>query len=207
MKILSLALASVTCACATPNAVSLADLDAIRARNVSVASRVYEGRKLGDVRAAAFEVLKLVNPTDMRFDVRSDRLLASQTWSINLILSAQYGQRWYEVVFEQTDKGTRATLGLDEEAVITALIVPMQTTSFREGIPVSSSDDYWFNATLFFARLDYMLGLAPQWPTCPDFEKKYGKTPMHFCGGFYGGIGVADKTPSSPGPIGGQSDH
>lgn len=198
--ILALALAGIASACVSPKAVSLADLEASRARNLAAATKTYEGRSIEDVRTAAFEVIKLLNPNEMRFDVRSDRLLASQTYLLNLILSGSSGQRWYEVVFSQDATGARVQLGLDQEMEQTAIIVPTKKQSFRQDIAVGSNEDFLPNSTLFFERLDYMLGVRTQWPTCSEFEKEHHFTPAYFCGGFVGGIGISDQTPAGPTP-------
>lgn len=200
IRILCLALASLASACATQKPPSLAELEASRVRNVAAATRAYEGRSTEDVRTAAFEVIKLVNPNDVRFDTRSDRILASHTWLINLILSGSSGQRWYEVAFSEGEAGALVTLGLDQEVEHGALIIPMKIPTFRQDIAVGSDEDFWYNATVFFERLDYMLGVRAQWPTCPEFEKAHGRAPMYFCGGLTGGFGVADVAPAGPIP-------
>ena len=194
----ALALAMMPAACITTTPPTLAELEANRARNMAAATRAYPGRSAEEVRAAAFEVLKLLNPSEMRFDLRSDRLLASQTYWFNMILSASSGQRWYEVVFSPEGDGTRVTLALEEESEQSALIATMHTSTFKQNIAVSSDEALLNNYALFYDRLDYMLGLRPTWPACADYPQKRWAYPLFFCGGLLGGIGIADQAPVAP---------
>jgi hypothetical protein len=198
-RLIAVALCLAPIGCAATQPLTLAQLEANRERNVAAATRIYPGRSVADVKAAAFEVLRLLNPQEMKFDVRQDRILASQTFWLNLILSGSSGQRWYEVVFAEGDAGTRVVLNLEREVETGALIIPMKSSSFKQDIATNGDDKLLANYALFYDRLDYMLGLRTDWPTCSTYEKGL-YSPGFFCGGMNGGIGVTDVTPPGPTP-------
>lgn len=193
----TLCLLPIGCAATPP--LTLAQLEANRERNVEASTRSYPGRSVADVKAAAFEVLRLLNPQEMKFDARPDRILASQTFRINLILSGSSGQRWYEVVFAEEGAGTKVVLNLEQEAEVGAIIIPMKSSSFKQDIAANGSDKLPANYAVFYERLDYMLGLRTDWPSCATYEKGLF-SPEYFCGGFNGGLGISNVTPPGPTP-------
>ena len=67
----------VSCGCA-PKQKSLAELDAVLKSNERASVREYVGKTPEEVRAAAQRVLYLLDPSDMKFDVQSDKLLATR---------------------------------------------------------------------------------------------------------------------------------
>lgn len=198
-RLFAIGLCLLPIGCAATPRLSLAQLEANRERNVAAATRTYPGRSVADVKAAAFEVLRLLNPQEMKFDVRQDRILASQTFMINLILSGSSGQRWYEVIFIEDGSGTKVVLNLEQEAEHGALIIPMKSSSFRQDIATNGDDTLLGNYAVFYERLDYMLGLRADWPSCAPYEKGL-YSPAYFCGGFNGGLGVSNVTPTGPTP-------
>lgn len=197
--LLAIGLCLLPIGCAATPPLTLAQLEANRERNVAAATRTYPGRPIADVKAAAFEVLRLINPQEMKLDVRPDRILASQTFMINLILSGSSGQRWYEVIFVEDASGTKVILNLEKETETGALIIPMKSSSFKQDIATSGNDRLPANYAVFYERLDYMLGLRTDWPSCAPYEKGL-LSPEYFCGGFNGGLGVSNVTPTGPTP-------
>lgn len=195
-KIAAVVLAAAQMAACATRGPSLAELDARRERNVAGSTVSYDGVPAEQLRAASFEVLKLLNPNDMHFDVRSDRLLAAQTWRFTLILAASAGERWYEVKFMPEADAIRVSFVADEKGEVGNFIPSLKQPTFRENISIGSDEHLWVNAKLFFARLDYMLGRADKWPTCSEFQKKYGTLPLYFCGGLTGSIGIEDRAPT-----------
>ena len=198
-RLIATALCLLPIGCAATQPLTLAQLEANRERNVAAATRSYPGRTIAEVKTAAFEVLRLLSPQEMKFDVRQDRILASQTFWLNLILSGSSGQRWYEVVFSEDDAGTTVILNLDQEVENGALIIPMKSSSFKQGIAASGDHRLLANYAVFYERLDYMLGLRADWPTCATHESGL-YSPEYFCGGMIGGIGIANVTPTGPTP-------
>jgi len=198
-RLVATALCLLPIGCAATEPLTLAQLEANRERNVAAAMRTYPGRTIDEVKAAAFEVLRLLNPQEMKLDVRQDRILASQTFWLNLILSGSSGQRWYEVVISEDDAGATVVLNLEQEVEQGALIIPMKSSSFKQGIAASGDDRLLANYAVFYERLDYMLGRRADWPACSTYEKGL-YSPGYFCGGLNGGIGVANVTPAGPIP-------
>ena len=193
-RLIAIALCLLPIGCAATPPLTLAQLEANRERNAAAATRTYPGRSVADVKTAAFEVLRLLNPQEMKFDVRQDRILASQTFWLNLILSGSSGQRWYEVVFSEDGAGTKVVLNVEQEVEHGALIIPMKSSSFKQAIAASGDDRLLANYAVFYERLDYMLGLRTDWPSCGTHESGL-YSPEYFCGGLNGGIGVANVTP------------
>lgn len=198
-RLIATALCLLPIGCAATQPLTLAQLEANRERNLAAATRTYPGRTIAEVKTAAFEVLRLLNPQEMKFEVRQDRILASQTFWLNLILSGSSRQRWYEVVFSEDDAVATVVLNLEQEVEHGALIIPMKSSSFKQGIAASGDDKLVANYAVFYERLDYMLGLRADWPTCSTYEKGL-YSPEYFCGGLNGGIGVANVTPAGPTP-------
>lgn len=198
-RLIATALCLLPIGCAATQPLTLAQLEANRERNVAAATRTYPGRSMDDLKSAAFEVLRLLNPQEMKFDVRQDRILASQTFWLNLLLSGSSGQRWYEVVFAEDGAGTKVVLGLEQEVESGAFIIPMKSSSFKRDIATDGSDKLLANYAVFYERLDYMLGLRSDWPNCATHESGL-HSPVYFCGGMNGGLGISNVTPPGPTP-------
>ena len=194
---------TLSCGVAVAKSPSLEELDAQRATNLKASTREFKSKTAADIRQAAFEVLKLVDPNDMTFDPRPDRLLAARHYAFLFPLASVIGKDYYEVVYKDTEDGVSVTVKVT--TIASAGMLPSGTSGpdFLADITVGTDKAYAVNPMIFFDRLEYFLGLKPDWMTCATFKeihrvkgKKY-VTPGYFCGGMGGRIGVADKVPTT----------
>lgn len=180
---------------------TLEQIDQWRARDLEAATRFFPGKSAQEVRKAAYEVLRLVDPSDMRFDPRPDRLLASRSFAFTFLLSSAIGRDYYEVKYKEESEGTVVSLATELRSSIGLFPTAGNQPAFLSDISIVGSEMPWRAPTIFFERLEYFLGLRPTWTTCAELKarskakKEKYQPPAEFCGGMSGGLGVADKAP------------
>jgi hypothetical protein len=151
--------------CATPRPeVTLAQLDAALAENKAASARFYRGKTADEVRAAAQRVLYLLDPADVKFDVRANELLATRFSTYYAVFSFGFGRDWYSVTLTPEKDGTHAAIGIYGE-MLSGLPSPIPE-SFRSNIPISAHDNP-ADFKLFHDRAEHILKLRTEWITCP----------------------------------------
>lgn len=180
---------------------TLEQLDQWRARDIEAASKFFPGKSSEEIRKAAYEVLRLVDPSDMRFEPRTDRLLASRQYAFLFPLSSVIGRGYYEVKYREENGGTLVTLATEIRASSGLLPSGGNQPEFLSDIYITGREQPSRAPMIFFERLEYFLGLRPSWTTCAALKARFKtaqekfRTPVEFCGGMSGGFGVADKSP------------
>lgn len=174
----------VFCGCA-PKQKSLAELDAALRLNEQASVREYIGKTPDEVRAAVQRVLFLLDPPDMKFDVQSDKLLATRWGFYYNIFSVMTVRDWYEVDIRQA--GSNTVVKFTYENGPLEFMGSMQV-NFKSNIPVSARN-IRADFELFHDRVEYILGIRTEWPTCKDaLAKNQGSV---LCNS----LGVDDKNP------------
>ena len=168
-----------------PKQKSLGEIESALKINDAASTRVYPGKTPKQVREAAYKVLFLLDPPDMEFSLSGDDLLATRSGFIYNIFSVIYERDWYVVKITTTPEGTVAKFTFQiENQVLTPI-----SKNFRENIPISPSvetPEYSF----FHDRMEYVLGLRNDWPTCRDLKKR-----LVMASSLCQGLGVDDKNP------------
>lgn len=148
---------------------TLEEMDTILRLNKEQATRFYPGKTQQEVRKASQQVFELLDPADVKFDLRDNELLVTRFYMVYAVLSAALGRDWYSVSFESEQSGTKATFGFDT-AFSAGIIVAPIPESFKSKIPASTSNNP-SDFKLFHDRVEFMLGLRKDWVTC-DMAKQ-----------------------------------
>lgn len=196
LKIVTAAALAVGLAgCATHPQIALEDLDAALAKNEAAASRLYPGKTIPEARKAVHQVLYLLDPKDIVFDVQDNGLMATRWSTYYAVFNVGFGRDWYSVDFTQTDKGVIARLGFDG-AMNSGMFVSPIPVSFKPSIPISAHQNA-ADFDLFHNRVEYVLGLRNSWITC-DAAKQLQTNPkktLFLCDS----LGLENKTPDNAG--------
>jgi hypothetical protein len=183
-------------ACAAPPPPNLAEQEATRAENIAASKRTLDGVTCADVKKAAYNVLYLIDPSDMMIEAQEDRLLGGRKFVFIAISMNSTGQDWYEIKWKDVNGACDVSFSIGQDANSTPIIPVATTQRVMADLPISSLPNFRFYAKLFYERLDYFLGRRSDWPECKVFRELNGITPIPLCGGLSGGIGVADQPPS-----------
>lgn len=136
---------------------------------LNTTTRYYEGKTKDEVLNAAEKLFTLSDGDDYKFQHTDDALYASRQWTVYLVLAAASGTDNWVVTAKETDKGVKTTVRV---ATQESAFAPMPTTGGDAsvgtipvaGTPVQGTTLY----ELFWARMDYLLGLRPDWMTCEE---------------------------------------
>lgn len=176
--------------CASTQSKTLDQLDKSLKINQVASIKVYKNISPDRVRDAAQKVFILMDKSDMKFDVRTNELLATRMYTFYAVFSVTWGRDWYSVGYTKEDNGTKVRFAFDGQEN-NGLIVPFIEESYRSNISVGAHNnptDY----KLFYDRIDYFLGLRSDWVTCDQAKKMYNeKSFMFLCDK----IGIEDNEP------------
>lgn len=148
---------------------TLAQLDESFKTNQKASVKIYQNKTSEQVRYAAQKVLTLLDEDDMKFDVRTNELLATRRYMLYAVLSVTWGRDWYSIGYIKEGEGTKVRFAFEGQDNSGAF-VPMIEESYRSNISVGAHNnptDY----KLFYDRLDYFLGLRSDWVTCEQAKK------------------------------------
>ncbi len=174
----------------------------------AAASRFYPGKSMDQVRAASTEVLNLLAPGKMKYDAGAPGIAAkrqygyverrmgyqgSMTTFYNVSMTAV---SWYTVVFSEEAGGTRARFAVqtradDQGSYWANPAIPEIHRSFRQNLPLDGRYGV-ADLKLFHDRVEYLLGLRPQWTSCSDVKEP--GMPLEFCDR----AGANDVGPAQP---------
>lgn len=147
--ILATMLAATGCAAPAP--------ELARDQYLALVSRTYDGTAPDTAIAAAEKVLRF---SDTDFEVRhfEDGFEATRNWSIYLIFSLVAGSDAWSVRATPVEDGTELTVRVErEEGVIQQSVRRMESPALYD---------------VFWARLDWMLGVRPDWMTCVESNRR-----------------------------------
>ena len=179
--------------CAQKAPPTVAEMDSALLANQQQATRVYPNQPPMNVRKAAYQALELLDQGDMKFDVRTNELLATRRFFFYAIFAMTVGREWYSLSTVAEGDGTKATLGFD--SAFNASVIPIDIPeSFKSNISISAQQnpaDY----KLFHDRVEYLLGLRTNWVTCDQAKRQQPnpKREMLFCDQ----IGLENLAPAS----------
>lgn len=192
---MAVAVTALLSGCAAPPKMALEDLDAALVKNEAAASRLYPGKTIPEVRKAAHQVLYLLDPKDIVFDVQDNGLMATRWSTYYAVFNVGFGRDWYSLDFEQTDAGTIARFGFagTMNSGMFATLIPV---SFQPKIPISAHQNA-ADFDLFHNRVEFILGMRGEWETCETAKqaRAVSKEPLFLCDS----LGLENKAPADLG--------
>jgi hypothetical protein len=190
--ILSVLAFVVISGCVTRPPPSVQELTESLNKSRAESSRIFPGKTEDQVRSASQKVLYLLDPSDMGFDLVDHQVLATRA-GIIITFGAVFNERdWYSVSTSSVPGGVRSTLGLSSETNLAFVAGGQIPYSFKESIPATANNN-WVDYKLFHDRVEYILGMRPQWPTCDEAKKESPDKPMLLCDS----IGLENNSPES----------
>jgi hypothetical protein len=162
--------------CALPKKpMTMEEVKAERERQLSMISRVYPNKSPQEILVAAGQVFALADD-DYTVTHSPAAVRASRPWLLYFVLAAAMGTDSWLISTEQLPEGTKV---MAQHTVSMGSILPVPTTggdmsatgvNSPGALPMSTNSGLY---QLFYARLDYFLGLRPDWLTCDDAEKVF----------------------------------
>lgn len=155
--------------CAHQKQLTLEQLDRQMIENKKSSARIYKDKSIDQVRSASQQVLYLLDPPDMQFDVQDNELLATRFSTFYAVFSVGYGRDWYSVTMKQLPVGVESKFGLTGQMNAGPFPTSMPV-SFKSNIPISAHDNP-IDFKLFHDRVEYILGIRNSWTTCEEAKK------------------------------------
>ena len=124
--------------------------------------REYKGKSQEQVIAAAREVIRLSDPTDVTFENTFDGFKAIRSSLGYYVVKSNIDTYEYNFIVQEKNGVTRSRLEIDE--------YQMNQSLLTLGLPVGQigKPDYPYVYELFYARVDYLLGDKTEWHKCDD---------------------------------------
>lgn len=158
-----------------------------RDKYLSMATRTYHDRSAEQVIRAAEQVIRATNSAQLKIADSPDGFTAVRHYMIYAVLAAEIGDDTWQfkaipaadgavvaqVYLARASSSSSATFvpTIGGDMAIGATMVPGGS-----GTPVSSPALY----DLFWGRVDYLLGLKADWPSCADARAKTTQTPSMY---------------------------
>ncbi|MBQ9537598.1 MAG: hypothetical protein IJU79_07440 [Desulfovibrionaceae bacterium] len=153
-----------------------AEIAAERDRQLKMVTRGYQNKKSEEILIAASRIFALADD-DYSVSHSPSMISATRRWSMYLVLSAAFGtDNWQvtaipdgnnvRVTAQHSSQGSAVTPMFMSNTAGASYVVPNQTPAL---MPNMSTNESLYE--LFFARLDYLLGLRTDWLTCKDAKK------------------------------------
>lgn len=145
-----------------------------RAEYLETTTRVYKNSDKEEVFAAIEKLFILADGNDFKFTYTEDGMQAMRNWSIFLIFAAGFGTDYWNINVQDVENGgVRVSTRV---ATQSQSMAPTPTTGGNYsagttplmGSPLEGTSIY----DLFYARLDYLLGVRSEWMSCDDSDKR-----------------------------------
>ncbi len=144
-----------------------------REEYLKVTQRTYAGKSADDVFIAAEKLLRLADGDDFRFFHDDNSMIATRSWSIYLVLAATMGTDAWTIRAKDQEGSVRVSAALNTSS---GSVLPMPTTGsdmsagttpgMGGNVPGTAIYD------VFWARMDYLLGLSDKWMTCEESNRR-----------------------------------
>ncbi|ANN71554.1 hypothetical protein [Bordetella bronchialis] len=135
--------------------------------------RTYQGKSAEDVYHAAEKLFRLADGDDFTFAYTDNSMTASRRWSIYLVLTAAFGTDTWLIQTKELPDGVKVSA---QVSTMAGSVLPMATTggdftatgspTLAGGVPGTAIYD------VFWARMNYLLGLSQRWMTCEEAEAR-----------------------------------
>lgn len=182
------------CASIAPHQ-TIEELSTLRNKKLEAATHKFNDTKEQDVEKAIVKVFNLLDGNDVKFDLRTNKILVSRWWTFYAVFNVGFGKDFWEFKIKEAGNGTEVTAAFDAEANTGMFAAPV-STDFKENIGIGGNMNVGASIAdydLLYSRVEYILGNNKAWPTCDDIATKHnvGKNTMVLCGR----IGIDDKRP------------
>jgi hypothetical protein len=176
-----------------------------REEYLSRTTRTYDQSR-ETVIAAAERVLRLADGDHFTFQHRYEGFTATRRWLIFAVIMAVTGNDYWSVTVTEEPTGSRIHVDVGQVENATGM---MPTVGGTPGAPPSYGvASFPGNAKpltsaalygLFFDRMDYMLGLRADWPTCAAvLMAQRGTVSWHGEDAICNPVNMTDSTPTGP---------
>ncbi|MBT2151377.1 hypothetical protein KKI34_05975 [Pseudoalteromonas tetraodonis] len=124
--------------------------------------REYKNHNKEEVIAAAREVIRLSDPSDVNFENTRDGFNATRTSLGYYVVANEIDAYAFNFVAQEKDGVTRTRLEIEETEINQSLLTL--------GLPVGKNGkpDHPYVYDLFYARMAYLLGDKDEWHRCDD---------------------------------------
>ena len=172
-------------------------VDVTREEYMGLIYRTYENVEPEKVLAAAERLLRLADEEDITFQHSEDGFRAYRKWLLYAIITARWGTDTWDIKVKPAGDGTKATVqiwtSLEGQALPMAIgagwgAVPAPGTG---SAPTQSPGLY----DIFWARMDYLLGLREDWMTCSESDARIISGIVRGSNGQLCSITVEDRVP------------
>ena len=140
-----------------------------RSEWIDITSREYQNKTQEEVIQAAEKLFTLADGDDFQFSHTQNGMLAHRRWFLYLVIAAADGVDYWKLNTEKTEHGVKVTIELTVAGnTTTAGGMNSINTSSILGMPVNGNAIY----TIFWERMDYLMGKTDHWMTCDEINKK-----------------------------------
>lgn len=174
---------------------TIEELSILREKRVEAATHKFNDTKRQDVEKAIVEVFNLLDGDDVKFDLRTNKMLVSRWWTFYAVFNVGFGKDFWEFKIKEAGDGIEVIAAFDAEEN-TGPFARAVSTNFMENIGIGGNTTVGASIAdydLLYGRVEYILGTNKTWPTCDNISRKHnvGKNTMVLCGR----IGIDDKRP------------
>lgn len=124
--------------------------------------REFQGVSKEQVISAAREVLRLADPSDIKFENIPDGFNATRTSTGYYVVQSNIDVYSFNFIAQEKNGVTRSRLDIEETEVKSNLL----TLGLPHGVKGKPERPYIYE--LFYARVGYLLGLNTHWHNCVD---------------------------------------
>lgn len=176
LMLVLMAVAMVAGGC-TSKPLSPEEIAAERDRQLQMITRIYQGKTTQDVLLAADRVFRLADD-DYSVNHSPTSIQAQRRWMLYLVISAAFGTDTWNISTEPVEGGVKVmAMHSAQNSSVSGLPLPTAGGDTSVSTMTSPSMQFMTNQPaiyqLFYARLDHLLGVSPDWPTCKDATKQY----------------------------------
>jgi hypothetical protein len=142
---------------------------------LAATSRTYRDVAKDDILRAGEHLFRLADGTDFTIVHQQDALIASRQWMVYLVIAVGFGtDHWVVRAQEARDGAIQVTVSASTQSQMAGPSQPTLSGGTPSmgptfGSPVTNPALY----RLFWARMDYLLGVSDKWLTCDDASSVY----------------------------------
>lgn len=137
-----------------------------RQEYLTTTTRDYPNHSPEQVIAAAEQLMQLADGSDFKFADNRTGFVATRNWLIYAVLTDIFGVDTWIVNTEVIPNGARVSVQVGTQISILLPMISGQNTSATPSAAVANPVQGTAIYDVFWARMDYLLGLRPDWMTC-----------------------------------------
>ena len=157
---------------------------------LNLTTHEFPGKTAEEVIVAAEQVLRLADPKDVNFTYKPEDqgLIGYRSWFAYMVIAAAGGTYSFDLTTKDTESGAKAYLAISANS---KSITPSGAVGLDGGVGLAADSSSTPTAPLnsfhmptyqlFWSRMDYVLGLSPEWYTCDRFSSEVSKFTHSMC--------------------------